>query len=210
LNWPVLAAGIALLGAMWWILKGEPPKASDRETPSQPTASASAPVAETARPAGRRPIVEKTTISREPPGPFRGIRSAERSLAELERALLLETNSDTQLDLIKEIAGRNDTEAVQSLARIFPQMRKAELKEAVLACLADIDPEAAPEVRLTLLEGALHGQARNVRFTAVDVLGHSDDPRARAALRRVAREDPDALIREAATAIMHAVEADAP
>jgi hypothetical protein len=132
----------------------------------------------------------------------------ERSLADAEREFLASREKETQLEAVSEIAGHNDAAAVETLARIFPRSQDPEVKESVLARLADIDPAVAPETRIALLQGALFGQPRNVRLTALDVLGQSEDPRALIALQRAAREDPDKSIREAAAAIAEAVGGD--
>jgi hypothetical protein len=139
------------------------------------------------------------------PSPSSSVAGTERSLAELEREFLSNGEKDTQLEAVAQIAGHNTEAAVESLARIFSRVRDSEVKESILARLADIDPEAAPVARITLLERALFGQPRSVRLTAVDLLGQSEDPRALLALRRAAREDSDKLIREAAAAIAEAV-----
>ncbi len=130
----------------------------------------------------------------------------ERSLPELERQFLVEREKDAQVDIVTEIAGHNDAAAVVTLARLFPKGRNPEVKEAVLARLADINAAAAPAARIALLESALSGQSRNVRLTAIDALADSDDPRALAALRRAALSDPDRLLREAAAAYAEVVE----
>ena len=143
----------------------------------------------------------------DPPSPAARLSAErERTLPELERQFLAEREKDAQVDIVTEIAGHNDAAAVLTLARLFPKGRNPEVKEAVLARLADINADAAPAARIALLESALAGQPRNVRLTAIDALADSDDPRALAALRRAAQSDPDRLLREAAAAYAEVVE----
>jgi len=134
------------------------------------------------------------------------VTSPEPSPRELEQQFLATREKDAQIDLAAEIAAHNNADAVQTLGRVFRQARDSSVKESILAHLADIDPQAAPIDRIELLQGALFGQPRNVRLAALDVLGQCEDPRALLALRRAAREDPDKLIREAATAIADALD----
>jgi hypothetical protein len=134
----------------------------------------------------------------------------EPSAVELEQRFRATQRKDGQLELVAEIAGHNNADAVQTLGRIFREARDPAVKEAILSGLADIDPQVAPSDRIALLQGALFGQPRNVRLTALDVLGQCDDPRALFAVRRAAREDPDQLIREAAAAIAEALDPKEP
>ena len=157
--------------------------------------------------AGVRRAFEDAAPTPVPPSPAKEAPAERpRSLAELERDFLALRDKDAQMDILAEIAGHNDTAAVQTLARLFPQGRNPEVKESLLARLADINADVAPAARIALLESALTGQPRNVRLTAIDALADSDDPRALAALRRAAQGDPDRLLREAAAAYADAVQ----
>ena len=189
---------------------------SRAEQPKQAMESPSIAIRRDANEEVRKPAESNAGVRRafEDPKPTAIARSAAkepsperpRTLAELERDFLTQRDKDAQMDIVAEIAGHNDTAAVQALARLFPQGRNPQVKESLLARLADINEDIAPAARIALLESALTGQPRNVRLTAIDALADSDDPRAIAALRRAAQSDPDRLLREAAAAYAETVE----
>jgi hypothetical protein len=198
------AAILALSAAAWWAWPGT---GDDHDFPAQPSNASSTP-----KPAETSSAVRENGSPANFPNDVPGAKPAritatppEASPRELEQRFLGTQEKDAQIDVVAEIAGHNNADAVQTLARVFRQARDPVVKETILSRLADIDPEVAPFERIDLLQGALFAQPRNVRLTALDVLAQSEDPRALLAVRRAAREDPDKLIREAAAAIAEAV-----
>jgi HEAT repeats len=155
---------------------------------------------------GRRPLVmvledeasDATKPSNAPP---------EATVAELESRFRAEREPGARVEIITEIVGHNDASAVGAIARLFKSERTPSVKEALIAGLADIDPEAAPAERFTILAGAIRGQPRNVRTTAIDLLSQSDEPRDIALLAKAAVEDPDGEVRELAREILDAANA---
>jgi hypothetical protein len=202
-----LAFIAALLSAVasWWAWHVLESKSLDEPNDDARRASVAMPIEHIVQISGGEPQMRSDSPAADSPSGALPLAGGERSLAELEREFLEGGQKEAQLEAVVEIAGHNSEAAVESLARIFSRGRDSEVKESILARLADIDPEAAPVARIGLLERALFGQPRNVRLTAVDLLGQSEDPRALIALRRAAREDSDKLIREAAAAIADAV-----
>jgi len=197
----ILAGGVALIGLLWWLVEplasspGQQRSEKSRETTANTIARESAQSAASAR-------TQASSLPGEPP-------LAVNPLAETEERFLASANKQTQLDTLAEIAAHNDASAVQSFARIFPRTHNPTVKEALLEKLGEIDPEASPTLRLSLLESALVGQPRNVRLVALDVLGNSDDPRAVNAIRRTAQSDPDQMLRELATEMLKVIDPSA-
>jgi hypothetical protein len=130
----------------------------------------------------------------------------EATIEELESRFRKEADTAARLDLVTEIAGHNDAAAVTAISRLFKTERNSAVKETLIASLGDIDSEAAPGERLAILANAIRGQPRNVRSTALDVLGQSEEPHAIALVKKTAADDPDKDIREAARAILDAIE----
>ncbi len=208
-RWPLIIAGLAAgIAALSLVFIGSP--APREKLPAPPLSRETQ-----ARSVEAGVRVESTRMPRRvsvggitprPAAPLAPLPGIEATAAELEQRFRATRDLPAQLDLLDEIAGRNDDEAVRVIGRLFPSARHPELKETLIAKLADIDPEAAPEERFRILDSALRNQPRNVRSAAIDVLAQSDEPQALALLRRSAREDPDRPLREAAGEILRVVE----
>ena len=108
-------------------------------------------------------------------------------------------------EIVREIAGANNTDAVLALGRLFQSERNSVTRLAIITALGDVDTDAAPQARMATLTSALHGQPRDVRIAALDSLAQLDDPRALALLRRTGAEDADKQVRETAVALYRAL-----
>ena len=197
----IIAVGIALIGLLWWLVEplanspGQPRSGKSGETTATTIARASA---QSATPAH----IQASSLPGEPT-------LSASPLAEIEERFLASVDKQSQLDTLAEIAARNDASAVQSFARIFPRTPNPTVKEALIEKLGEIDADASPTLRISLLESALVGQPRNVRLVALDVLGNSDDPRAVNAIRRTAQSDADLMLRELATEMLKVIDPSA-
>ena len=69
-----------------------------------------------------------------------------------------------------------------AIQMLFRTERHPKVKAALLAGLGDMDVTLAPEIRHQLLASALRGEGREVRSTALDILGEDDSPTATALL----------------------------
>jgi len=124
------------------------------------------------------------------------------SVAELENSFRITKEPKARVEIAKQIAGFNDAAAVESLARLFYHQSHPAVKETLLAALGDIDPREAPEVRLQLLASALHGEARNVRLAALNLLDELDDSRGAELIGDALKNDPDREVRAVAAAML--------
>ena len=190
----MIAVGIALIGLLWWLVE---PLAN---SPGQPRSRKSGETA--AKMTAPEPGSNPSSLPGKPA-------LAANSLADIEERFLASVDKQSQLDILAEIAARNDPGAVQSFARLFPRTPNPAVKEALIAKLGEMDPDASPTSRISLLESALVGQPRNVRLVALDVLGNSDDPRAVNAIRRTAQSDTDPMLRELATEMLKVLDPSA-
>ena len=120
---------------------------------------------------------------------------------ELERQLQATRGTDARIELLREIAGRNDAEAVQALTRVFHSERHPTVKLQIVSLLGDVDEQAAPQARMELLKSALAGQARDVRLAAIDLLAGIETKEASGILRRIAATDPDTEVRQLAASL---------
>jgi hypothetical protein len=148
----------------------------------------------------------QTTASLESPAPPQvkepRVEENEPSLRDLEARFRATKVPQEQTAILNQITGFNDAAAVECLARLFHQQSHPAIKEALLAVLGDIDPREAPETRLQLLAQALHGEARNVRLTALDLLDELDDPRGAELIADAMKKDPDRQVRDVAAAMI--------
>jgi hypothetical protein len=147
--------------------------------------------------AGGNLAQQKSNHSEETSAPSVAI-TAPATIQQLEQRFLTSRKIVERIELAEEIAGFDNAQSVNSMARLFHSETHPQVKVAMIAKLADIDSEAAPDVRLSMLAAALDRQPRDVRTTALEVLEALDDGRAEALLQKSSRTDPDREVRDLA------------
>ena len=129
------------------------------------------------------------------------------AVATLEHRFRTAQTDEARNDAAQQIAGHNDAEAVRAIGRLFANETNPRFRLTLLAALGDIDDGEALEARLAMLAMAVRGKGREERTTALDLLERLEDPRALALIETTMRSDPDAQVRQAASAIYQAVQA---
>ena len=129
----------------------------------------------------------------------------EATVGQLELRYRGERETAARGEIVREIAGVNNADAVLALGRLFQNERNSVTRLAIITALGDVDTDAAPQARMATLTSALHGQPRDVRIAALASLAQLDDPRALALLRRTGAEDADKQVRETAVALYRAL-----
>ena len=128
----------------------------------------------------------------------------EVSLRDLEGAYRTARDLEQRIEVVGEIAARNDLDAARCLARLFTRESHPDLKVAILGNLHDFDAAGKGDVRFEVITAAVHKQPRNVRIAALELLDPAEEPRAEAMLRKAMSQDPDHEVRETAAALLEA------
>jgi hypothetical protein len=187
---------VAIATAAWYLFPSRDDAVRDAPGLAMESTNERAPV-----PTAPEPIADtEETPSPEPPAPI--VKEDDPSVRDLEARFRATKVLQEQTDILKQIAGFSDAAAVECLARLFHQQSHPAVKEALLAALGDIDPREAPDARLQLLATALHGEARNVRLAALDLLDELDDPRGAELIADAMEKDPDRQVRDVAAAMI--------
>jgi hypothetical protein len=198
----VAAAALAVLAAGWFLVMDEEPDRARQDSPPVRVPASPLPVEPTfSTSITPIPSKHKTSRSISTPAGRPAAAATSHSVGQLEQQFRATNSTKEQLEIVREIAGLNNPEAVMAIARLFAIARHPEVKTGLLSGLGDIDTEAAPAVRLSVLTQALQGEARNVRSAALDLLDDLQDAGALPLMRRVMMTDPDEEIREAAAAM---------
>jgi hypothetical protein len=122
----------------------------------------------------------------------------ELSVTELIDKIRSAVATEERVDHVQDLAGRNTVEAVMAIQMLFRTERHPKVKAALLAGLGDMDVALVPEIRRQLLATALRREGREVRSTALDLLGEDDSPTATALLGQAMKSDPDQELRDVA------------
>jgi hypothetical protein len=122
----------------------------------------------------------------------------ELSVAELIDKIRTTVATEERCDQVRDLAGRNTVEAVRAIQMLFGTERHPKVRAALLAGLGDMDADLVPAIRRQVLAAALRGEGREVRSTALDLLGDDDSSVATALLEQAMKSDPDQELRDAA------------
>ncbi len=164
---------------------------------------------EASQPTTFPPAAPEPPAAEPDPAPVKAPEHLPESIDLLEQRFKASRSTEEATELVTQIAGWNNAEAVNAIARLFPLSRHPDIKVALLSGLADIDVRSAPEARLAVFALALGKEPRNVRSAAVTALADFEDPRAMPLLQRAMRDDPDHAVRDSAAALYHARKEDA-
>ncbi len=196
-----VCACLAVVGAGAWffIIQTEIP--SHHITSQEPTPAT---VTQEVAPVKPTTIVQPMENLKSLPSPPPAA-TPEATVGQLELRYRGERETAARGEIVREIAGVNNADAVLALGRLFQNERNSVTRLAIITALGDVDTDAAPQARMATLTSALHGQPRDVRIAALDGLAQLDDPRALALLRRTGAEDADKQVRETAVALYRAL-----
>ena len=121
----------------------------------------------------------------------------------LERRFFSAQNDPAaRIAVVQELADVPPAIALTLLNRLFPVERREDVKMEMLTMLGDLDHEKDRDNQLALCTKALApGQPARVRYVAVNLLADLGDPRGRALLISLSRDD-DREIRAAAIQVL--------
>ncbi len=164
-----------------------------------PPAVSAAPAPETV--AAEMPLQEPPAPEPEPaPAPAP---EAPVNASALERRFFTAQNDPAaRIAVVQELADVPPAIALTTLNRLFPVERREDVKMEMLAMLGDLNHEKDRDNQLALCTKALApDQPLHVRYVAVNLLGSLRDPRGRALLIPLSR-DNDREIRAAAIQVL--------
>ena len=123
--------------------------------------------------------------------------------SELERRFFAAQNDPAErIAVVQELADVPPAIALTTLNRLFPVERREDVKMEMLAMLGDLNHEKDRDNQLALCTKALApDQPLHVRYVAVNLLGSLGDPRGRALLIPLSK-DNDREIRAAAIQVL--------